>query len=81
MDFNQNKTVNVDFTRKKIIYPNITFGINGPIIRNEHSHRHLGILFQSDGKWTTHLQEVYKKACTRLNILRMLKSIKSTGNF
>lgn len=44
---------------KNIICPNITFGINGPVIRNELSHRHIEILFQSDGKWTTHLQEVY----------------------
>lgn len=44
VDFNQSKTVNVDiFTRKNIIYPNITFAIHGPTIRNEHSYRHLGI--------------------------------------
>lgn len=36
MDFNQSKTVNVDFTRKNVINPYITYGINGPIIRNEH---------------------------------------------
>lgn len=44
VDFNQSKTVNVDlFTRRNIIYPNITFGIYGPTIRYEHSYRHLGI--------------------------------------
>lgn len=40
VDFNQSKIVNVDFTGKNQIYSNITFGINGPIIRNEHTHRH-----------------------------------------
>lgn len=44
VNFNQSKTVNVDlFTRKNKIYPNITFGIYGPTIRNEHSYRHLRI--------------------------------------
>lgn len=73
VDFNQSETVDVDFKRKNIIYPNLTFGVNGPIIRSEHLHRNSGILFQSDGKWTMDLQEVYKKACMRLIILRMLK--------
>lgn len=62
--------MDVDFKRKNIIYPNLTFGVNGPIISNEHLHRNSGILFQSDGM---DLQEVYKKACMRLIILRMLK--------
>lgn len=49
----------MDFKRKNTIYPYLVFGVNGPIVRNKHLHRHSGILFQSDGKWTMHLQEVY----------------------
>lgn len=72
MDFNKSKTVNFYFTRKIIIHLYIKFGINGPIIRTEHSNRHLKILIQSDGKWTTHLQEVCKKnpVCASLRIWR-----------
>lgn len=35
VDFNANKTVNVDFTRKNINYPAILFGYNGEIINNK----------------------------------------------
>ena len=37
------------------------------------SYKHLGIHFCPNGTWKDHINEIYKKACSRLNILRMMK--------
>ena len=34
---------------------------------------HLGLNFQSDARWNLPIQGTYEKACSRLNVLRMLK--------
>jgi hypothetical protein len=49
VDFNANKTVNVDFTRKNKRFPEIQFGHGGEMINKQNSHIHLGLHFQSDG--------------------------------
>ena len=46
--FNPNKTVNVDFRRKNMVYPPIKFRENGPLISQNISHTHLGLHFQRD---------------------------------
>ena len=73
MDFNPEKTINMDFTRKHVTHPRIRFGTSGQIINNVNNHTHLGICFQSDGGWKTHILKIHEKASSRLNILRMLK--------
>jgi hypothetical protein len=73
VDFNANKTVNVDFTRKHKHFPEIQFGHGGEMINQQNSHIHLGLHFQSDGTWSNHISCIYDKACKRLNILRLLK--------
>ena len=73
MDFNPDKTTNLDFTRKQTTHPRVRFGINGPMINRVSNHTHLGICFQSDGCWKTHILNIHEKASSRLNILRMLK--------
>ena len=50
-------------------------GCNGSTISESRTHCHLGLLFQSDAKWSSHLNNLYEKACSRLNLLRMLKHL------
>ena len=68
IDFNQCKTVNVDFSRKNYIFQNCN-----SVISQFLSHTHLGIHFQSDGHWNKHIHTIHDKAVKRLNLLRMLK--------
>ena len=36
---------------------------------------HLGITFQSSATWKTHIDDIYKKACSRLFLLRQVKHL------
>lgn len=58
---------------KKLQFPELQFGIQGPKIFQSLSHTHLGIHFQSDGHWNKHMHKIHDKAAKRLNLLRMLK--------
>lgn len=40
VEFNADKTVNIDFSRKNIVYPNVNFGKHGPSIVQDKSHTH-----------------------------------------
>ena len=61
VDFNANKTVNVDFTRKNINSLKIQFGYGGAVINQQNSYIHLGLHFQSDGSWSKHISIVSMK--------------------
>ena len=43
------------------------------MLENSKSHKHLGVTFNSNGKWNSHINEIYTKACRRINILRLMK--------
>lgn len=73
VDFNPKKTINLNFSRKSTPHPIIKFGNNGPDVLLSNNHVHLGLNFQSDASWKLHTRGIYEKACSRLNILRMLK--------
>lgn len=73
VDFNPKKTINLNFSRKSTPHPIIKFGNNGPDVLLSNNHVHLGLNFQSDANWKLHTQGIYEKACSRLNIFRMLK--------
>ena len=47
--------------------------MNDDVLEDVLKHKHLGIHFCSNGTWKDHINEIYKKACSRLNILRMMK--------
>ena len=36
-------------------------------------HKHLGVIFSSDCKWTKHIDVLIEKTCKQLNIFRKLK--------
>ena len=75
VDFNPSKTCNINFSRSSFKHPSVHFGFNGNVINELSTHCHLGLLFQNDAKWTSYINKIYEKACSRLNLLRMLKHI------
>ena len=70
--FNPNKTVAITFTRKHDnLHPPLVFN-NHTITQHTH-HKHLGLTFNCKGTWSDHISNIYEKASSRLNILRLLK--------
>ena len=47
--------------------------MNGEMIKQVDSHKHLGIFFSNTCTWNTHLEYVLDKAWSRINIMRRLK--------
>lgn len=69
---NPTKTSTMTFTRKRNTnLPNIK--MDETVLQDEKYHTHLGLTFSSDASWDEHVQTIYSKAASRLNILRMLK--------
>ena len=75
VDFNPSKTCNINISRGLFKHPSVHFGFNGKVINELSTHYHLGLLFQNDAKWTSHINKIHKKAGSRLNRLRMFKHI------
>ena len=51
----------------------ITFGTTQ--LKFSSSHRHLGVVFSSDGKWSQHIDSIYVSCMKKVNMLRKLKFI------
>ena len=49
--------------------------MNDQPIKEETSHKHLGIFFSNDGTWHEHIDYLTSKAWRRINIMRKLKFI------
>jgi hypothetical protein len=72
VNFNASNTKPMLFTRKHDV--NIPpLYMNDDVLEDVLKHTHLGIHFCPNGTWKHHINEIYKKACSRLNILRMMK--------
>lgn len=71
VDFNPNKTYIIHFSRDLCNHRSIHFGFNGSLINESITHYHLGLVFQSDATWSFHINDIYEKACSSLNILRI----------
>ena len=71
--FNPNKTESVLFTRRNINNPSVYFGDMDNRVTDVNTHCHLGLDLQSNCKWGDYVSNIYKKACDRMKILRMLK--------
>ncbi|PJE77413.1 hypothetical protein CI610_03664 [invertebrate metagenome] len=71
--FNPNKTKSVIFSRKQDTnHPTLTF--QNSQITDTTSHTHLGLTLKDDASWRQHIQNIYEKAYSRLNILRYIKT-------
>ena len=71
--FNPSKTESVLFSRRNAENHPVYFGDQDNQVKDVNTHTHLGLDLQSNCKWTDHINKIYKKACDRLQILRMLK--------
>jgi hypothetical protein len=60
------KTINLEFTRKRISNPKATFACNGPENMAAEIYTHLGLKFQSDGSWKSHILNIREKTSGRL---------------
>lgn len=69
---NPSKTKSMTFTRQRHNSAN-DIQFNNYIIKDESTHTHLGLTFTSDATWGNQINNVYERACTRLNIMSMLK--------
>ena len=54
---------------------NLNFKFGQTDILSVDFHKHLGIVFSSDGKWTRHIDYILSKASTQVCVLRKLKFI------
>lgn len=65
VDFNPNKTCNINFSWGSNNHPQGHFGFNGSIIDESKARCHLGLIFQSDARWSCHINNIYEKAFPR----------------
>ncbi len=56
--------------RKNVVYPSLY--LHGQQLNRVESHKHLGITFSSDMKWTTHIESILSEAFSRLNGIRRI---------
>ena len=73
--FNPQKTESMTISRKldRPFHPPLVMDNN--IISTVSEHKHLGLTISDDGGWGKHVDMIYKKAYTRVNILRKFKFI------
>ncbi len=74
--FNAAKTVYMIISnRKNVVYPSLY--LHGQLLNRVESHKHLGITFSSDMKWTSHIESILSKAFSRLNGIRRIGHVVS----
>ena len=72
VDFNPNKTEAMFFTlRNEQALPKLLF--NNTEINFVDNHKHLGLTINSNGQWSTHIENILVSASKVLNIMRKLK--------
>ncbi len=75
VSFNPSKTETMIFSRKcnKPVHPNLI--MNDVVLDPVKEHKHLGLTFSNDAKWSTHITLSLNKAWKSIGILRSLKFI------
>ena len=72
---NPSKTRPMTFSNKieRINHPVLSMG--GCDIAEVNIHSHLGLVFQNNISWNSHVLSIYEKASKRLNLLKSLKCL------
>ena len=70
---NANKTLSMIISRRIISPPHPPLFMNGTMLQETNSHKHLGLTLSSSCNWSDHIKNISVKAWTRLNLLRALK--------
>jgi hypothetical protein len=73
--FNPDKTESLLISQKHAKAQHPAIFMNTIEIQEVDSHKHLGITLSKDGSWHKHIEDITKKAWTRINVLRSLKFI------
>ena len=71
--FNPSKTLSmlISWKRNSVFHPPIS--MDGVIIGEIPSHKHLGLTFSKTCSWDEHIANISEKAWTRVNLLKALK--------
>ena len=72
MKFNPNKTDIIIFSTRHL-ENNLLFDFTNISLSPVHMHKHLGVMFWNDCKWTKHIDVLVERTSKQLNILRKLK--------
>jgi hypothetical protein len=70
--FNANKTVYLQVTRKHNPAPKPILRLNGVIINEAETHKHLGLTFNSSLTWTDHINQLVSKASRCIGLLKRI---------
>ena len=70
--FNATKTVYIKISRKLNPTPNPILRLNGEIIKEVSSHKHLGLTFNQTLTWTDHIKLLSSKAAQCVGLLRRI---------
>jgi hypothetical protein len=70
--FNATKTVYLQVTRKHAPSPKPILMLNGQVIREVTSHKHLGLTFNNTLTWTDHINNLVTKASRCIGLLKRL---------
>ncbi|MCG8033358.1 MAG: reverse transcriptase family protein, partial [Candidatus Thiodiazotropha taylori] len=73
VEFNAKKTTAMTISRKRNPVPQPPLFMDNTLIQETPTHKHLGLTFSNTCNWTDHVNNICKKACIRLNLLRALK--------
>jgi len=72
VSFNPKKTEALLFSLRKNT-DSIELKFNDQIIKNVSTHKHLGITFSSDGKWSFHIDNIIKSVSKMISSMHKLK--------
>ena len=73
VQFNPKKTNIVIFTGNNIPLDNINFQFDGEPIVPSLTHKHLGVVFSNDAKWSAHIEYIASRISKQISVLRKLK--------
>ncbi|KAK3092504.1 hypothetical protein FSP39_003753 [Pinctada imbricata] len=73
VEFNPAKTKVLVFGADDNELENLTFIFDNIPINPVHSHKHLGITFDNNGKWTSHIDDIVTKVSKLIAVFRKIK--------
>ena len=75
INFNPSKTEVLLISNRET--ENIALNFGGTTLQKSNTHKHLGITFSSDGKWSIHIKNLCDAAYKKINVLNKLKYVLS----
>ena len=73
VSFNPNKTESMVISKRTVGDRHPPLLMNDVQIREVEHHKHLGVIISDNLSWNTHVEDIVKKASSRLNMMRRVK--------